>query len=78
MKLRALFIVLLAYCISVLADFLLLGGKGEGHVWWSRFYGFFALFGFLGCIAVILFSKVLGGLWLQREEDYYEREENDE
>jgi hypothetical protein len=78
MKVRLLFIILLAFLLSVFADFFLFGGGGEGHFWWSRFYGFFALFGFLGCLAIILFSKVLGGLWLQRTEDYYEREGNDE
>ncbi len=34
--------------------------------------GFFALLGFLGCVAIILVSKWLGRYWLQRREDYYE------
>ena len=78
MKLRPLFIIFLAFSISVLADFLFFGGEGEGHFWQFHFYGFCALFGFLGCIAIIVISKFLGGVWLQREEDYYERKEHDE
>lgn len=33
--------------------------------------GFIAVFSFLGCIVIILGSKRLGKLLLQRREDYY-------
>ncbi len=33
--------------------------------------GYYALFGFLACVAIILVSKLLGYL-LKREEDYYD------
>ena len=78
MKLQALVITLLVFSISVLADFLLFGGEGESHSRQSHVYGFFALLGFLGCVAIILFSKILGSLWLQRKEGYYERERHNE
>ncbi len=34
--------------------------------------GFYALFGFIACVAIILISKLLG-YWLKRPEDYYDR-----
>ncbi|BCA78296.1 hypothetical protein [Desulfuromonas sp. AOP6] len=34
--------------------------------------GFYALFGFIACVAIILISKVLGFV-LKRPEDYYDR-----
>jgi len=34
--------------------------------------GFYALFGFIACVAIILISKVLGYV-LKRPEDYYDR-----
>lgn len=34
--------------------------------------GFYALFGFVACVAIILISKLLGYV-LKRKEDYYER-----
>lgn len=34
--------------------------------------GFIAAFSFLGCILIIVGSKRLGKLMLQRREDYYE------
>lgn len=36
------------------------------------FPGFYALFGFIACVAIILISKVLGFV-LKRPEDYYDR-----
>lgn len=34
--------------------------------------GFDAVYGFAGCVAIIVVSKWLGKRWLQRTEDYYE------
>lgn len=58
-----------ALVLSLFADLRLVGD----HTW-----GFFALFGVVGCIVIILISKWLGSLWLQRDEAYYERGETDE
>lgn len=33
---------------------------------------FFAVYGFVGCVAIIFVSKWLGRFWLQRSEDYYD------
>lgn len=39
--------------------------------WWERIPAFDAIFGFLGCILIVLGSKALGHHWLQKDEDYY-------
>jgi hypothetical protein len=41
------------------------------HFWWEKIPVFDAVFGFLGCILIILGSKALGHHWLQKGEDYY-------
>jgi len=47
----------------------------EFHFFWERLPVFSALYGFIGCIVIILGSKVIGHLWLQKEEGYYEKHE---
>ena len=47
----------------------------DGHgpeFWFSHIYIFFALLGFIGCLAIIYIAKWLGRYWLQRKEDYYD------
>jgi hypothetical protein len=41
------------------------------HFWWEKISVFDAVFGFLGCILIVLGSKALGHHWLQKDEDYY-------
>ncbi len=41
------------------------------HFWWERIPASEAIFGFLGCILLVVGSKFLGHRWLQRYEDYY-------
>ena len=38
---------------------------------WEAVPGYDVIFGFLGCILIILFSKKLISLWVSRDEDYY-------
>jgi len=73
---RILVIILTALVASILIDLLLIGNSGDFS--WSNISGFFALFGFIGCIALVLISKWLGHHWLQRKEDYYDRNNDDE
>lgn len=40
--------------------------------WWNSIPGFYALFGFVGCVAIIVISKWIGKILLQRKEGYYE------
>jgi hypothetical protein len=71
----AVFTVAVAFFVA--SDYLLYGGKGHGEFWWSHLWGFFAVFGFLSCVAIILVSKALGHYWLQRPEDYYDHGDRD-
>ena len=64
--------------LSFAVDFLLNSGEGHGDFPWSRILGFFALFGFISCVAIIVISKLIGHYWLQRKEDYYDRKDDDE
>jgi hypothetical protein len=45
------------------------------HFIWETLPFFSAVYGFIGCIVIILGSKALGHYWLQRQEDYYEKHE---
>ena len=49
--------------------------RPEVHFYWERLPVFSAVYGFIGCIVIIFGSKVIGHLWLQKEEDYYEKQE---
>ena len=71
---RRLLIILIAFIPFVLLD-RFFGGHGEFP--WPGILGFFALFGLIGCVAIVLISKWLGHHWLQRKEDYYERNDGD-
>ena len=42
------------------------------HFWWQKIPVFDAVFGFIGCIVIILFAKNLGHFWLTKDEDYYD------
>ena len=37
----------------------------------ERLFGFYAIFGFLSCVALIIFAKLLGFL-IKRKDDYYD------
>ena len=43
----------------------------HAHFWWENIPGFDAIFGFAGCIVIVIGSKALGHTWLQKDEDYY-------
>ncbi len=73
---RILVTILIALALSVLVD--LPFSDGHGDFAWSNILGFFALFGLIGCVAIILISKWLGHHWLQRKEDYYDRNNSNE
>ncbi len=68
---RMLYVCLAA---SVLAGVLV---HFYGHVHaafvWQEIPGFSAIYGFVGCILIIVVSKALGHYWLQKEEGYYEK-----
>lgn len=63
--------------IFVLLDLLLVSGRVHIEFPWSHIVGFFSLFGFIGCLLIIGFAKLLGHYWLQREEDHYDKHDDD-
>ena len=42
--------------------------------WWHTMPGFDLFYGFVGCGAIVFFSKWLGHRFLMRSEDYYEQD----
>ena len=44
----------------------------HSETWWHQLPGFDLLFGFLGCAGIVIVSKALGKVWLQREEGFYD------
>lgn len=43
----------------------------QGHFSWEEAYGFYAAYGFIGCVSLIFIAK--GLRWLvKRKEDYYD------
>ena len=67
-----LVILAVALVLSVVFEFVLPIAKGHEGFWWSPIPGFFALFGFIGCVAIVAVAKLVGHYWLQRKEDYYD------
>lgn len=39
---------------------------------WSGIPMFYLIFGFFGCILLIVFAKILGHIFLARKEEYYD------
>ena len=60
-----------ALVISVITDLCIIGHAEAAEHWWMHIPGFFALFGFIGCIALIIVAKLAAHYWLQKKEDYY-------
>jgi len=65
------FAVVLA--VSVAAQLLF---KVKGYFTVDGWLGFGAVFGFLSCVAMVLFAKVMGWI-LKRDEHYYAEPEDD-
>lgn len=45
----------------------------EPHHWWDKIPGFYAIYGFVGCILIVKISKWFGKKIVFRDEDYYDR-----
>ena len=68
--LRALFFGALAF--FVLFD--VFASRHEPHFVGDQIRGFWALFGFFGCVVMARFMKGIGHLWLMKPLDLYSRE----
>ena len=67
-KLRAILIV--AIGITCILGFIF--PYEHPHFWWQKIPVFDAVFGFLGCVIIVVVSKWLGHRWLMKREDYYD------
>jgi len=67
-KARTLFIAVAALILGV--SFLI--PTGEVHFIWEKLTLFSALFGFIGCLILIIGTKIFARRVVQRGEDYYE------
>ncbi len=56
--------------IVVVVDFFV--PREHVHYPWDHIPGFYALFGFIACILIIVIAKTLGYKWLMKKEDYYD------
>ncbi len=56
---------------AVVFDFLI--ERPEPHFWGDEIIGFWSIYGFFGCLTLIVVFKGLSHVWLQKEEDYYDR-----
>jgi hypothetical protein len=69
---------LIILCVSVLVllvvgDWLLVNKAGS-HTEIEHWLGFWSLFGFFSCLAIIFFSKWFGNLGIVKPEDYYDND----
>lgn len=73
-RLRSLVISCIAIlALLVLADWLFVS-KSAAHTAGERWFGFWSLFGFLSCLAIIFLSKWFGHLGIMKPEDYYDHD----
>ena len=66
----------IVFVIFAIVDFFIFR-SGIKH-WWEGIPGFFAIFGVVFCVLIVLISKALGHYWLQRKENYYDRNDNND
>jgi len=69
-----LFALFSACILVVLLDFLFLTGRFDKHAYfeWENWPGFYAIYGFIGCVVLVLISKYVLRPLVKRDEDYYE------
>jgi hypothetical protein len=59
-----------AVCLALfLADFFY---HKHVHFSFENWFGFYALYGFIMCVALVLAARAMR-VWLKRDEDYYDR-----
>jgi hypothetical protein len=73
---RLLIVLLLGAIVAVLADVLL--GGDEGHLWGEGVPGYWAAFGLVSAVVLVVASKWLGHIVLHRRENFYDDGDGDE
>lgn len=59
--------------LALLTAATIVGQFMESRYWWEAVPGFFAAFGFVGCLLLIFGAKTLSGLLVSRKPDYYDK-----
>lgn len=67
--LKSLFFVFLI--ITIVFDFF--AERHGHHFFGDSIFGFWSIFGALGCLGMIVFCKGLSHVWLEKEENYYDK-----
>lgn len=67
-KIKIIIAVILG--IVVLSDFLV--HRHHPYFIWDEIPGFYALYGLLSCIVIVIVSKFIGHHGLMKKEDYYD------
>jgi hypothetical protein len=62
------------FLIVILIGLVLIDPLMEKHPAFAveKIPAFYAAYGFLGCALIVAVSKIIGKIWLQRREDYYD------
>jgi len=71
-RLKAVKMVCIAVLVLLAVMDILFVGNGEAHTAAERFPAFWSIFGFGGCVLIIILSKWYGHLGIMTREDYYE------
>lgn len=70
--LKALVVLCCAVLVALIVFDLALVDKEHAHTLLEHLPGFWSLFGFLGCVIIILASKWFGHAGIMKREDYYD------
>ena len=66
--------IIAAMVVSIVAEFFV---HHHGDPPWYMIKGFYAGFGFVSCVIIIVVSKAIGHWFLDRDETYYDAEEGE-
>lgn len=72
-RLRAVKVACIAVLVLLALADILFVGNGEAHTKAEHFPAFWSLFGFFGCVAIVILSKWFGHAGIMVREDYYEQ-----
>lgn len=72
---RRVWIATAVFAIASAALDIAIRDYAHPEFWWHTVPGFDLVYGFIGCGAIVFFSKWLGHKFLMRSEDYYERDQ---
>ncbi|MBU3917566.1 hypothetical protein KKA14_18695 [bacterium] len=66
------FRLILVLCIIITCILGFFFPNPRPHFWWQHIPVFDVIYGFFGCVFIILVSKWIGHKWLMKGENYYD------